>query len=207
MLKFIKPSANSFLSSHNSKGIKLITRLRLGRSHLQEHRFKNKFQDSLNLFSNFCLDIESTVHYLLYCPRYITERRTLLSTIENIHNNLLDLCNPVLGKTLLFERNWFDANANINVVNATIEYTLSTKRFKELLFQWSQKMFKQGFFESVNSVSNVIVTCLFLLLFVDFYSYFLLIIFYFQVHYFTVFHIIHIYRKVCIEICYMIKLL
>ena len=74
------------------------------------------------------------VRFPLVLP-YITERRTLLSTIENIDNNLLDLCEPVLIKTLLFGRNSFDTNANTYVLNATIEYILSTKRFEEPLFQ------------------------------------------------------------------------
>ena len=39
---------------------------------------------------------------------YITERRTLLNTIENIDNNLLDLCEPVLIRTLLFGSNSFE---------------------------------------------------------------------------------------------------
>ena len=65
--------------------------------------------------------------------KHITERRTLLSTIENIDNNLLDLCEPVLIKTPLFGSNSFYTNANTNVLNATIEYVLSTKRFEELL--------------------------------------------------------------------------
>ena len=55
---------------------------------------------------------------------YITERRTVLSTIENIENNLLDLPEPTLIKAL------FDSN-----LFATTEYFLSTKRFEELLFQ------------------------------------------------------------------------
>ena len=66
---------------------------------------------------------------------YITERCTLLSIIENIGNNLLDLCEPVLIKTLLFGSNSFDTNANTNVLNATVEYVLSTKRFEVSLFQ------------------------------------------------------------------------
>ena len=135
ILKFIRPSANSFFNCHNPKGIKFITRLRLGLSHFREHKFKHSFQDSLNPFCSCGLDIESTGHYLLHCPKYITERRTLLSTIENIDNNLLDVCEPVLIKTLLFGSNLFDSNANTNVLNATIEYVLSTKRFEEPLFQ------------------------------------------------------------------------
>ena len=91
--------------------------------------------NSLNPFCGCGLDIESTVHFLLHCPTYITGRRTLLSAIENIDNNLLDLCEPVLIKTLFFGSNSFDTNANTNVLNATIEYVLSTKRFEEPLFQ------------------------------------------------------------------------
>ena len=66
---------------------------------------------------------------------YTNERRTLLSTLENIDNNLLDLCEPVLIWALLFGSNSVDTDANADVLNATIEYILSTKRFDESLFQ------------------------------------------------------------------------
>ena len=122
ILKFIRPSSNSFFNCHNPKGIIFFTRLLLGLSHLREHKFKHSFQDSLNPPWSYDLDIESTTHYLLHCSTYISERRILLSTIENIDNNLLDLCEPVLIKTLLFGSNSFDTNANTNVLNATIEY-------------------------------------------------------------------------------------
>ena len=135
ILKFIRPSANSFFDCHNPKGIKFITRLRLGLCHLREHKFKHSSQDSLNPFCSCGLDIESTKHFLLHSPTYITERRTLLSAIENSDNNLLDLCEHVLIKALLFGSNSFDTNANTNFLNATIEYVLSTKRFEEPLFQ------------------------------------------------------------------------
>ena len=135
ILKFIRPSANSLFNCHNPKGIKFITRLRLGLSHLREHKFKHSFQDSLNSFCSCGLDIESTAHFLLHCPMYITERHTLLSTIKNIDNNLLHFCEPVLIRTLLFGSNSFDTDANTNIINATIEYILSTKRFDQPLFQ------------------------------------------------------------------------
>ena len=105
------------------------------------------------------LDIESTAHFFLHCPKYITEKRTLLSTTENIDNNLLDLCEPVLIRTLLFGSNSFDTDANTNVLNATIEYILFTKRFNEPLFQEKQKIFTQGC-ESLYSVFIVVVTCI-----------------------------------------------
>ena len=48
LLKFIRPSGNSVFKCHNPKGIKLLTRLRLGLSHLREHKFRHDFLDSLN---------------------------------------------------------------------------------------------------------------------------------------------------------------
>ena len=81
------------------------------------------------------MDIESTAHYLLHCSMYITERRTLLSNTEKIDNNPpLHLCEHVLIKTLLFGSNSFYTNANTNVLNATVQYVLSTKRVEESLF-------------------------------------------------------------------------
>ena len=76
-----------------------------------------------------------TAHFLLHCPTYITERRTLLTTIENIDKNLPDLCEIVLIKTLLFGSKSFDTDANKNVVNVTVEYILSNKKFDELHFR------------------------------------------------------------------------
>ena len=65
----------------------------------------------------------------------VPQIRTLLSIIENTDNYFLDLCEPVLIRTLLFGSNSFDTDVNTNVLNATIESILSTKRFDEPLFQ------------------------------------------------------------------------
>ena len=45
ILKFIQPSPNSVYNCHNPKGLKFITRVRLGLSHLREQKFKHSFQD------------------------------------------------------------------------------------------------------------------------------------------------------------------
>ena len=55
--------------------------------------------------------------------------------MDNIDYNLLDLYETVLIRTLLFGSNSFDTDANTNVLNATIEYILSTKGFDKPLFQ------------------------------------------------------------------------
>ena len=48
ILNFIRPSAGKVYNINDTIGIKLITRLRLGFSHLREHKFKHNFRDMLN---------------------------------------------------------------------------------------------------------------------------------------------------------------
>ena len=43
---FIRPSPNKSFQCHNPKGIKLVTRLRLGLSHLREHKFMHRYSKS-----------------------------------------------------------------------------------------------------------------------------------------------------------------
>ena len=124
---------NCSFKGHNPKGTKFIARLWLG--YLRKCKFKHSFPDSLKQLCNCGLDIESTAINLFHCIAYFTKSLNLLSIIGNIDNNLLDLCNPVLIKILLFGSNAFDANANTNVLNATIEYVLSTNKFEEEPFQ------------------------------------------------------------------------
>ena len=90
ILSFIRPKANSVFNCNSSKGLKFVTRLRLGLSHLREHKFKHSFQDSINPLCSCSLDVESAIHYFLHCPLFTIEGHTLLNTISQIHNKLLD---------------------------------------------------------------------------------------------------------------------
>ena len=51
ILAFIRPSANSTFHCHDPEGLKLITRLRLGLSHLR-FKLKCSFQDTFNRICN-----------------------------------------------------------------------------------------------------------------------------------------------------------
>ena len=101
-LNFIRRSPSYFLDCHNRKGIKLVTRLRLGLSHLREHKFKHNFQDAINPLCNCGQDIESSTHFFLHCLFFFNKRRTLLSTICSLDSKLLDCTDYDLTQTLLF---------------------------------------------------------------------------------------------------------
>ena len=102
-------------------------------SHLREHKFKHNFQDFLNPICSCGLDIKSTSHFLLHCPTFDDEQFTLLSTLNNIDCILLELTESSLSQTLLYGNKLFDKEKNTRILNATIEYILSTERFEEPL--------------------------------------------------------------------------
>ena len=112
ILKFIRPSPSNFFNCNNYKGIRLITCLRVGMSHLHEHKFKHNFQDRLNPICNCGLDIKSTSHFLLHCPSFNDERSTLLSTLNKIYCKFLELTKSSLSQTLLYGNTLFDKEKN-----------------------------------------------------------------------------------------------
>ena len=86
----MRHSSNSFFDCHNPIGIKYATRIRLGLSHLREHKLKHSFQDTLNPICNCANNVESAIHFFLNCPLYSNKRPTLLNSLVNIDHTLLD---------------------------------------------------------------------------------------------------------------------
>ena len=123
ILKFMRSKPNSIYNCHNPKGI------RLGLSHLREHKFKHNFQDCLNPLCSCGNDIETSSDLLLHCPTYSNKRMTLLNKIKNINYGILGLSDTIITKTLLFGDSCLSDSTNTLTLNSTIEYVIATKRF------------------------------------------------------------------------------
>ena len=134
ILAFIRPSANNTFHCINPNDLKLITRLRVGLSHLRFHKFKHSFQDTLNPICN-CGTVKTTIHYLLLCPNFSNERLTLFNKLQSIDENILSKDDFNISKVLLFGDNSFNDAKNTSVPTASIEYIISTKRFDAPLYQ------------------------------------------------------------------------
>ena len=110
--------------------MKLLTRLRLGLSHLREHKFKLNFQDYLNLISLCGNEIENSAYYLLHCPTYTNERLTPMNKIRSINCSILESSDAAVTKILLFGDNTLSNSSNNFILNSTIEYMISTQKFE-----------------------------------------------------------------------------
>ena len=125
-----------FFNCFNRKGLKLITRLRLGLSHLRDHKFKHSFQYCLKPICSCGTDVETTAHYLLHCPNYLHERKTLLDNSKSVLPNILEKSESFINNVLLFGDTSLDDSSNTIILNAKINYITSTKRFYDPIFMF-----------------------------------------------------------------------
>ena len=80
-LKIGRPIPNSIFKIHDPLGIKFLTGLTLGLSHLNKHRFRHNFQDCLNTLCSCSLEVESITHFFLLCHQFNQFRQTLLDSV------------------------------------------------------------------------------------------------------------------------------
>ena len=136
ILSFIRPLPNTVSSSHNPQGLKLLTWLPLGLSHMRYHKFKHNFLDTINPLCSCGSDTETALHFLLYCPNFMQYRSTLLSEISEINSKLITRNDLALTETLLFGDNSFSQYDNSRILDATIAFIVTSKRFDDPLLVW-----------------------------------------------------------------------
>ena len=129
LLNFMRPSGSTAFNCHNPKEVKLLTRLRLGLSHLREHKFKHSFQDSLNLICSCGNDFETSAHFLLHYPNFSNETSTFLIIIGGIDRNILTRSDYQVTETLIYGDSNSNSITNTLILNATIDFLIATKTF------------------------------------------------------------------------------
>ena len=107
-MAIIRPSANSTFHCDNPNGLKL-TRMK-----------------SLSI---------TTIHYLLHCPNFSSERLTVFNNLQRSDENILSKDDSNISKVLLLCDNLFNYVKNTSVLTALVEYIISTKRIDASLHQ------------------------------------------------------------------------
>ena len=135
LLKFITPVPNSTYNINDSKGLTLLTRLRLGLIHLGDHKFRRNFQDCESPMCSCGQDTETSTHFLLHCPNHRCARKTLFHKINKVSGNILRQSDSTITKILLFGNIKLDFETNKILLMFTIEFISLTERFSCPLFK------------------------------------------------------------------------
>ena len=121
LFKVIRPQPYATFNVCNFAGLRLLTRLRLGLSHLNEHRLNQNFQNCINPLCTCSLEVESTSHFFLHCLHYNDICETLLNELKSVDENILKLSENKLINLLLYGDSKFDSNKNTGLLNAAIK--------------------------------------------------------------------------------------
>ena len=128
LLLFIRPTASPIYTIHHARGLKLLTRSRLGLSHLREHKFRHNFNDTINPFCSCGTNsIESAEHFLLHCPNFPIYRCSLFDSLRQKDSSYL-------VKILLFGNDKFKIITNEQILTSVIDFIIQSKRFDGPLF-------------------------------------------------------------------------
>ena len=109
---------NSVFEIINSFGLKLLTRLHLGLSHLRYHKFRHNFQEYINPICVYGLEIETTAHFLLHCPLFQSARQSLLTNIKKIDERILKKHDELFTKIFLYGDDKFDLSCNTSIISS-----------------------------------------------------------------------------------------
>ena len=123
----------SLFSIHDPLGVKHLTRLRLQFSHLNEHKFRHGFEDTINATCGCGSEVETTEHFLLRCHLYSPLRLELFENLEKVESSFLNL--NVKGKSELVT----SKSSNHEILKFVINYIKETTgRFDRPLFYPNQ---------------------------------------------------------------------
>ena len=101
-------------------GVNLVTRLRLQFSHLNEHKFRHGFSDTINPMCVCRTKIEITEHFLLRCQFYSTQRLELFENLEKVEPNFLCLIAKNQFLILLYGSRTNSENLNQEILKNVI---------------------------------------------------------------------------------------
>ena len=129
LIKIGRPIPKPVYTVHNPVGLKLLTRLRFGLSHLNQHKFNHNFQGCLNPLCTCSLEVESVSHFFLHSHYYSNIRLTFLNELQSIDINLLNQEDDIVVEVFLYESTKFDNNQNFRLLSSSKDYILKSERF------------------------------------------------------------------------------
>ena len=125
---------NSLFNVYDPLRVKLLRRLRLQFSHLNEHKFRHGFSDTVTPMCACGTEIETTEHFFVRCHLYSTQRLELFESLKKVDSNFLNLNEKDQVNTLLRGSQTNDSKcANHKILKFLITYIKATTHFDRSL--------------------------------------------------------------------------
>ena len=107
--------------------------MRLGFSHLGEHKFRHNFPDTLSPLWSYSLEPENRAHFSLHCRNYTNIFITLMNQLGGIDNAITSREPNELLQIILSDDWKFKDNIKKRILIATIQFIKISNRFNQSL--------------------------------------------------------------------------
>ena len=107
LLKKIRPFPHSVYNICNPNGLKLLTRLRLALSHLNEHRFNHNFGNCINTLCTCSLEVDSAPRFFMYWHYYDSIRHLMFNELCEVDVNFSNASDEKLVNILFLWKFFF----------------------------------------------------------------------------------------------------
>ena len=133
-MKLFSLQERSLFYIYDPTGVKLLTTVRLKFSHLNEHKFRHNFKDTVVAAMCDCgTETETTEHFFLRCLFFVTERQKLLNNVYDKHFSSQNLNQKSMIDIHLHGCDKLNERDNKEILLHTINYIKSSKRFERPL--------------------------------------------------------------------------
>ena len=95
--------------------------LRLGFSHLRQHKFRHNSEDALNALCSCSIQAQTTLPFFLRYQFFNDIREILMNYLMNIDRSLLSLNQDKLISVLLYGSDAFDNRTNFKILICTVQ--------------------------------------------------------------------------------------
>ena len=132
LLGIIRPPKKEIFGIHNY-GLKWIFQLRVGLSCLRDHKHKHHFIDTPSPLCSCNISDETTIHYLLECSNFNSERNELVSLLNDIlfMHDMENLPVHEKANTLLYGHDSLLFDENRMILKGTIKFIRKSGRFSK----------------------------------------------------------------------------
>ena len=131
--------SNPIYNIYDPLGICLLTRLRLGLSHLNKHRFNHNFNNCINPLCTCTLEIESTAHFFLHYHFYSNIHKTLSDDLNGININISNFSETAL--IYFYMENQVLIRSRLEILTVSIKYAVDSERFTGSIFYYRKSFY------------------------------------------------------------------
>ena len=133
LLIFIKSTENKAFSFYYLLGIKLLNRLRVDFSHVNEHKFRHNYAGTSNPLCSCSLETDSMAHLFLCCRNYTNIRITFMNELNDFDKSVTSRQQNELLRIILYGDCKFKGNVNKRILIANIQFIKNSHRFNQSL--------------------------------------------------------------------------